>query len=68
MENGVGKIAMRIEDGDTFAGNDVLDDQVEQQRALSGTGLADDIEMPPPCLTRERHVAAVTAGAKLQVV
>lgn len=44
-EHRFGQIAMRIEQVKALAGNQVLPDQVEKQRAFPGAGLADEIEM-----------------------
>jgi hypothetical protein len=43
-ERQFGKVAVRIEKREAFAGHEVLADEIEKQGAFAGAGLADDIE------------------------
>jgi hypothetical protein len=42
-ERSFGQVAMRIEQSQSLAGDEVLPDQIEQEGALTGAGLADDV-------------------------
>jgi hypothetical protein len=42
----LGKVAVRVDHGDPFPGHDVVHGQVEQDRALAGTGFSDHVNMP----------------------
>ena len=67
VEGGNGKVAVRVEQGQAFAGSKVLVDEIEQQRALAGAGLADDVEMPAAFLRSKQHIAALGGmGAESQ--
>jgi hypothetical protein len=70
-EGGFRKIAVGIENRNTFVGNHVLADEVEKHGALAGSGLADHVEMPAALLRIEhdRHARrCVGADAKLMIV
>jgi hypothetical protein len=45
FEHRAGKIAMRIKQSDACTIFKILAQQIEQQRAFAGAGLADDVEM-----------------------
>ena len=68
FERGFGEVAVRIEQGETFAGREVLPDQVEQKRAFAGAGLPDHIEMPAPLFRVEQDIAAQRVGADAELL
>jgi hypothetical protein len=45
QQHGLGKIAVRIEQGEPGAGSEVLRDQIQQQCRFAGAGLADNVEV-----------------------
>jgi hypothetical protein len=53
------KRAVRVDESDAATSGEVLCDQIRKQRALAGPGLADDVEMPPPCLVVDREGPSV---------
>lgn len=67
-EHVLGKIAVRIEERQALALREVLRDQVEEQRRLSGAGLADDVEVAAPLVRVERHEFARYAGAEAELL
>lgn len=67
-EHGFGEIAVRIEQRQSLAGNKVLADEVEQERALAGAGLTDDVEVPAAFLRVEHDGAARMMGADANLV
>ncbi len=62
FERGLREIAVRIEQCETFPGGEVLPNEVEQQSALTGAGLSDDVEVPAALLGIERDIAAQRVG------
>src|SRR5438045_32285 len=48
FENFFGQIAVRIDETDTFASHDVLDDEVSKKRRLACTCFPDRVEVLPP--------------------
>jgi len=44
-ERSLGQVAMRIEQRQALAGDEVLPDQIEEEGAFAGAGLADDVKM-----------------------
>src|SRR6202051_3207105 len=52
-EHGLRQIPVRVEQRPALAGSQVLFDEVEEERALAGAGLADDVEMPAALLGSE---------------
>ena len=63
-EHGFGEIAMRVEECDALAGGEVLLDEVEEERALAGAGLADDVEMAAALVGVEHDGLARSVGAE----
>ena len=61
-ERGFGEVAMRIEESQALAGDEVLPDQIEQEGAFAGAGLADDVEMTAAFLRIEHDQFARRAG------
>jgi hypothetical protein len=59
---------MWIEQCEPFAGRQVLGDEVEQERALSGAGLPDDVEVPPPFVGIEHDITARVMGADAELL
>jgi hypothetical protein len=57
------EVAVRIEKGEAFAGKDVLPDEVEEERALAGAGLPDDVQMSAAFLEIEHGVFTRRADA-----
>ena len=55
---------MWVEQGDARASRKVLAQQVEQQCALAGAGLTDEVKMPAALVGRERDKLARDAGAE----
>ena len=55
IDDRLGKVAVRVDDGDPFPADDVVHGEVEQRRAFAGAGLADDIDVPLALLARERQ-------------
>ena len=53
---------VRIDQGDAFAGFDVLAEHVEHERALAGAGLADDVEPLPAIRAGDAENAARCAA------
>ena len=66
----LGEIAVRIEQREPLAGNEVLANEIEKKGALAGAGLSDDVEMPAALLGIEHDGFArgMGADAKLTVV
>ena len=64
----LGKVAVRVEQRQAFAGREVLRDQVEQQRRFAGAGLADDVEVTAPRLGSEHDQIARDAGAEKKLL
>ena len=54
---------MRIEQSEACTVPKVLLDQIEQQRAFAGAGLADDVEVPAALVGFEHRQLARGAGA-----
>ena len=67
-ERGLRKVAMRIEQRETFPGGKVLADQVEEERALAGAGLPDHIEVSSALLVVEQDIAAQRVGADAELL
>ena len=66
IERGFGEVAVRIEQRNTFAGREVLGDEVKEQRALAGAGLADDVEVPAAIVGTEHDWIAQEVQAPIQ--
>jgi len=56
------QVAVRVEERQPIAGQEVLPDQVEEQGAFTGAGLADQIQMPAPLVGIEHYGFARDAG------
>ena len=67
-EGGFGEVAMRIEESQALAGDEVLPDQIEQEGALAGAGLADDVKMPAALLRIEHDQFARRAGTDCELL
>ena len=65
-EGGFGQVAMRIEESQTFAGDEVLPTQIES--AFAGTGLADDVKMAAAFLRIEHDQFARRAGTDCELL
>ena len=59
----LGKVAVRIEKCKAATGGEVLQHHVEEERALAGAGLADDVQMAPPVAGTKRNIGARNAAA-----
>jgi hypothetical protein len=56
--------SVRVEQRDASAGRKVLREEVEQQRALAGAGLADEVEVAAAFVITERDKIARNASAE----
>jgi len=68
IEHGFGQVAVRVQQGDAFPGNEVLPDEIEKESALSGAGLPDDVEMAAALLRVEHDSAARMMGADAKLL
>ena len=59
VENILGEVAVRVDDGDSLARIDVAHGEVEEERALARAGFADDPDVALALLAREDDTAAV---------
>ena len=62
VEDVLGEVAVRIDDGDAFARINVAHGEVEEKRALARAGFADDPNVALTLLTREDDRTAVCGG------
>ena len=67
-EGGFGEVAMRIEESQALAGDEVLPDQIEQEGALAGAGLADDVKMTTAFLRIKHDQFARWAGTDCKLL
>ena len=49
----LGEVAVRVDDGDALAGDDVVHREIEQRRALARARFAHDVDVPLALLARE---------------
>ena len=68
VQRGLGEIAVGIEKSYALAGREILADEIEQQRALAGAGLTDDVEMPTSLLGIEHDIATRRKGANANLL
>lgn len=64
VERRAGEVAVWVEQGDARASRKILAQQVEQQCALAGAGLTDEVKMPAALVGRERDKLARDASAE----
>ena len=67
-EGSFGQVAMRIEESQALAGDKVLSDQIEQEGAFAGAGLADDVKMTAAFLRIEHDQFARRAGTDCKLL
>jgi hypothetical protein len=67
-ERQFGKVAVRIEKREAFAGHEVLADEIEKRGAFAGAGLADDIEVPAASLGIEHDGFARDPGTDAKLL
>ena len=63
IENVLGEIAVRVDDGNTFPRVDVAHREIEEDRALARSGFADDPHMTLALLAREDNACAACCCA-----
>ena len=63
VEHRFGKVAVRIEERDALAVRQILFDKVEEEGALAGAGLSDDVKVSAALLRIEHDKLARHAGA-----
>ena len=63
VEEALGEVAVRVEEGDALAGGDVLQDQVLEEGRLAGAGLADRVEVLPAIGTAKAEGGGIAAPA-----
>ena len=64
-EGSFGQVAMRIEERQALAGDKVLPNQIEQEGALAGAGLADDVKMTAAFLRIEHDRIYFSVEARI---
>ena len=67
-ERRFGEVAVGIEQRNAFAGNKVLADEIEQEGALAGAGLSDNIKMTTALLGIEHDGLARNPGADAKLL
>ncbi len=67
-ESSFGEVAMRIEQRQALADHEVLPDQIEEEGAFTGAGLADDVEMTTAFLRIEHDQFARRAGTNIELL
>ncbi len=63
---GLGEIAVRVKQREPLAGNQVLADEIGEERALAGAGLADDVGVPAAFVWFEHDGFARHSGANAE--
>jgi hypothetical protein len=53
----LGEVAVRVDNGDPVAGDDVVHGEIKQGRGLARPGLADNVNMPLAVVPRECNIA-----------
>ena len=66
VENVLGEVAVRIDDGDALARVDVAHGEIEQERAFARAGFADDVDVALALLAREDNTARRARSSQLE--
>lgn len=68
FERGLSEVAMRIKESKPLPGREVLANEVQEKGALAGSGLPNDVEVPPSLLLVEHDIIAQRMGTDAELL